>query len=69
MNVSANKTIRIFYYFAYSQVLCGFLQTAQTWTEAGICNASCAVALGSMFVCLCVCFTGNLCDCMSFTLQ
>ena len=46
----------------------GFLQTAQTWANAGICSASCANALGSvfvlacLFVCLFVLFTGNLGD-------
>ena len=33
----------------------GFLQAAQTWANVGVCSASCAHALGSMFVCLFVC--------------
>ena len=47
------------------------LQTAQTWANARVCSASCAHALGSMFVCyslfvcLFVCFTGNLGDWVS----
>ena len=39
------------------------LQTVETWANAGVYRASCAHALGSMFiglfVCLFVCFTGN----------
>ena len=34
------------------QVSGGLLQTAQTWANARVCSASCAHALGSMFVCL-----------------
>ena len=30
----------------------GFLQTAQTWANAGVCSASCVHVLGSVFVCL-----------------
>ena len=51
-----------------------FLQTAQTWANVGVCSASCAHALDSMFVCifsfclfvcLFVCLTGNLGDWVS----
>ena len=33
------------------------LQTAQTLINAEVCSASCAHALGSMFVCLFVCYS------------
>ena len=32
----------------------GFLQTAQTWANAGVCSASCVHALGSLFVITCL---------------
>ncbi len=35
-----------------SQVSGSLLQTAHTWANAEMCSASCAHALGSMFVCL-----------------
>ena len=35
-----------------AQVSGSLLQTAQTWSNAGVCIASCTHALGSMFVCL-----------------
>jgi len=38
--------------FMCSHVSGGFLQTAETWANAGVCSASCAHALDSMFVCL-----------------
>ena len=37
------------YVYAFSGSL---FQTAQNWANAGVCSASCARALGSMFVCL-----------------
>ena len=44
----------------------GFLRTAQTWANAGVCGASCAHALDTVFVCLLVvCFTCNLGDWVS----
>ena len=48
----------------------GFLQTAQTWPNAGVCSVSCALVFGSVFVYYlvvfcCCCFTGNLDDWLS----
>ena len=37
------------------------LQTAQTWATAGVCSASCAHALGIMFVCLFICLFELVC--------
>ena len=51
-----------------SQVSGSLFQRAQTWANVGVCSAYCAHVLGSMFVCyslfvcLFVCFTGNLGD-------
>ena len=48
------------HYSLRSQVSGCILQTAQTWANAGVCSASCAHALGilfvylSLFVCLLV---------------
>ena len=36
------------------QVSGGLPQTAQTCANAGVCSASCAYALGSMFVIVCL---------------
>ena len=38
-----------------SQVSGSLLLTAQTWANAGVYSASCAHALGSMYVCSFVC--------------
>ena len=35
-----------------SQVLGGFLETPQTWANAGVYSAYCVHVLGSVFVCL-----------------
>ena len=36
----------------FFQVSGGLLQTDKTWANEGVCGASCAHALGSLFVCL-----------------
>ena len=71
-NICTQKYVRRIRLEKWSQVSGCILQTAQTWANAGVCSASCAHALGGMFVCLSlfvcvfvclfVCFTGNLGD-------